>query len=493
MTMELCDRSAAELVSMLRAGETRSTEITESVFKRIGERERSIHAYITTTYETAMQQALEADRLYEKGAPPSPLCGIPLAVKDNLCTRSIRTTCGSRILGDYIPPYDATAVKKAIEAGAVLVGKTNMDEFGMGSSTETSGFGPTRNPRNTAYVPGGSSGGSAAALAAGETVLALGTDTGGSIRQPAAYCGVVGMKPTYGRVSRYGLVSYASSLDQVGALARGVEDCAMLLGLICGHDPRDSTSAPAGPPDFRSALGEGIGGVRVGLPSEYFVEGLDPRVRELVLEAAALLERNGARIVEVSLPHTPHAISAYYLLATAEASSNLARYDGVRYGFRSEQSHDTLQMYEQTRSRGFGREVKRRIMLGTYALSAGYYDAYYMKAQQARGLIRQDFEKAFEQADCLLGPVSPVLPFRLGEKTADPLQMYLVDVYTVSINLAGLPGMSVPCGSADDLPVGLQIVGRPFDEETVLRVGYAYEQLTKKVNKSLDMITGLTG
>ena len=328
--------------------------------------------------------------------------------------------------------------------------------------------------------PGGSSGGSAAAVAAGEAILSLGTDTGGSIRLPAAYCGVVGMKPTYGRVSRYGLVSYASSLDQVGALSRSVEDCALLLELICGHDPVDSTSAPMGTPDFQSALKKGVEGVRLGLPSEYFVEGLDPRVKALIEKAASLLERNGARIVEISLPHARHAISAYYLLATAEASSNLARYDGVKYGFRAEQSRDLLQMYEQTRSQGFGREVKRRIMLGTYALSAGYYDAYYLKAQEARALIRQDFEKAFEKADCLLGPVSPGLPFRLGEKTADPLQMYLVDVFTVSLNLAGLPGMSVPCGIADGLPVGMQIIGKPFDEEMVLRVGYAYEQLAKK-------------
>jgi aspartyl-tRNA(Asn)/glutamyl-tRNA(Gln) amidotransferase subunit A len=479
MTMELCDQSAAKLASMLRKGEIRSREITESVFKRIEEREPSIHAYITTSYDLAIRHASEADRQIGGGAPPSILCGIPLAAKDNLCTRSIRTTCGSKILENYLPAYDATAVTKVLEAGAVMVGKTNMDEFGMGSSTESSGFGPTRNPWNPECVPGGSSGGSAAAVAAGETILALGTDTGGSIRLPASFCGVVGMKPTYGRVSRYGLVAYASSLDQIGTLTRGVEDCAMLLGSICGHDPRDSTSADMGVPDFQSALKRGIKGLRIGLPSEYFVEGLDPRVKELTLKAASLLERNGARILEVSLPHARHAISAYYLIATAEASSNLARYDGVKYGFRAGKSRDSLQMYEQTRSQGFGREVKRRIMLGTYALSAGYYDAYYLKAQAARALIRRDFEKAFEQADCLLGPVSPTLPFKLGEKTADPLQMYLVDIYTVSLNLAGLPGMSVPCGTADGLPVGLQIIGKPFDEEMVLRVGYAYEQLSK--------------
>ena len=475
--MELCDRSATELGLLLRRREIRSREIVESVFKRIEEREKTVHAYITTSYDLALTQAAEADRILEKGAPSSPLCGIPVAVKDNLCTRSMRTTCGSKILENYLPPYYATAVRKLIEAGAVIPGKTNMDEFAMGSSTENSGFGPTRNPWNPDYVPGGSSGGSAAAVASGETVLALGSDTGGSIRLPAAYCGVVGMKPTYGRVSRYGLVSYASSLDQVGALTRNVQDCAMLLDRICGHDPKDSTSSQHGAPDFQTTLEKGIKGVRIGLPSEYFVEGLDPRLKELILAAASLLEKNGARIVEVSLPHARHAISAYYLIATAEASSNLARFDGVKYGFRAAESRDTLQMYEETRSQGFGREVKRRIMLGTYALSAGYYDAYYVKAQAARALIRQDFEKAYEQVDCLLAPVSPGLPFRLGEKTTDPLQMYLVDIYTVSVNLAGLPGMSLPCGMADGLPAGMQIIGRPFDEEMVLRVGYAYEQL----------------
>lgn len=476
MMMELCDRSAAELVIMLRKGEIRSSEITESVFKRMEEKEETVHAYISRDYDLAMKRAEQADIRFRNGNPTSVLNGIPVAVKDNLCTRELRTTCGSRILENYIPSYDATAVKRIFEGGAVLAGKTNMDEFGMGSSTETSAFGPTRNPWNPEFVPGGSSGGSAAAVAAGETILALGTDTGGSIRLPAAYCGVVGIKPTYGRVSRYGLVSYASSLDQVGAMGRRVEDCAMLLSLICGHDPKDSTSAPVQMPSLQTSLTKGIKGIRIGLPREYFVEGLDPRVKELILKAASMLERNGARVIEVSLPHTRHAISAYYLIATAEASSNLARYDGVKYGLRSE-GRDTLQMYELTRSAGFGREVKRRIMLGTYALSAGYYDAYYLKAQAAREMIRRDFEQVFEQVEGLIGPVSPGLPFRLGEKMNDPLQMYLVDVYTVSINLAGLPAMSIPCGMVDGLPAGMQIIGRPFDEETLLRIGYAYEQI----------------
>jgi len=480
MTMELCDQTAARLAVMLRKGEIRSREILESVIKRIEERESSLHAYISTGLDEAVKQAEKADSAFLKGSVPSILAGIPVAVKDNLCTKRMRTTCGSRILENYVPPYDATAVRRILDGGAVLIGKTNMDEFGMGSSTETSFFGPTRNPWNPEFVPGGSSGGSAAAVAAGEAVVALGTDTGGSIRLPSAYCGVVGIKPTYGRVSRYGLVSYASSLDQVGAIGRSVEDCAIVLSLVCCHDPLDTTSAPVKLDPLLDPMKRGIKGLRVGLPREYFVEGLDIRVKELILKAASLLERNGARLVEVSLPHAEHAISAYYLLATAEASSNLARYDGVKYGFRSEEARDSVQMYELTRSMGFGREVKRRIMLGTYALSAGYYDAYYIKAQEARALIRSDFEKTFDQVDTLLAPVSPGLPFRLGEKMDDPLQMYLVDVYTVSVNLAGLPAMSVPCGMIDGLPVGMQIIGRPFDEETVLRVGYAYEQVNEK-------------
>lgn len=468
--MELCDRTAAELLAMLRKREVSSREITESVFSRIRDREESLHAYITITPETALRQA-----------PPSPapaLNGIPVAVKDNLCTRGIRTTCGSRILEDYVPPYDATCVRKVLDAGAVLVGKTNLDEFGMGSSTENSAFGPTRNPRHPDYVPGGSSGGSAAAVAAGEAVLALGTDTGGSIRLPAAYCGIVGIKPTYGRVSRYGLISYASSLDQVGAMGRSVEDCALLLNVLCGHDPLDTTSIAAAAPDLTSTLGQGVRGLRIGLPREYFVKGLDDRVKERILKAVDLLAAEGARVTEISLRHAPYAISAYYLLATAEASSNLARYDGVKYGTRAAGTpRDTTAMVEETRSEGFGPEVKRRIMLGTFALSAGYYDAYYRKAQEARALIRRDFDRAFEKVDCLIGPVSPCLPFRLGEKMADPLQMYLVDIYTVSVNLAGLPAMSMNCGSVEGLPVGMQIIGRSMDEATVLRVGWAYEQV----------------
>jgi aspartyl-tRNA(Asn)/glutamyl-tRNA(Gln) amidotransferase subunit A len=476
--VELCDHSASELSGMLRRGETTSREITESVLRRIDEREATINAFITTNPEIALKQADEADRRFRQGKKVPSLNGIPIALKDILCTKGIKTTCGSVILSNYIPPYNATAVKKVLKSGAVLIGKTNMDEFAMGSSNENSAYGPTRNPINPEYVAGGSSGGSAAAVAAGETVLSIASDTGGSIRLPAAYCGIVGIKPTYGRVSRYGLISYASSLDQIGALGRTVTDCAMLLNVICGHDRMDTTSADIKKPDFRRSLNKGIEGVRIGLPKEYFVEGLDADVKDKILKAVDLLAKNGAHIIDVSLPHTPYAISAYYLIATAEASSNLARYDGVKYGFRSaENVADSGQMYEETRSGGFGKEVKRRIMLGTYVLSAGYYDAYYIKAQQARTLIKEDFDKAFERVDCMVTPVSPCPPFRLGEKIAEPLQMYLVDVYTVSLNLTGLPGMSINCGRINGLPVGMQIIGKPFEEEMVLRVGHAYESL----------------
>ncbi len=477
-TTKLCDLSAMELARMLRKGEISAREITESVFKRIDEREDTINAFITTTRETAFKQADEADAKFKRGGDIPPLTGIPIAVKDLLCTKGIKTTCGSRILKDFVPTYNATAVKKVLDAGAVLVGKTNMDEFGMGSSTENSIIGPTRNPVDTERVAGGSSGGSAAAVGSGESILALGTDTGGSIRQPSAFCGVTGIKPTYGRVSRYGLIAYASSLDQIGAIGKTAADCAMLLNVICGHDPRDTTSANLAKPAFLETPQQGIEGIRIGIPEEFFAEGLDSRIKETVLKAVGLLEKNGAQIVPINLPHSPYAVSTYYLIATAEASSNLARYDGVKYGFRNEEDMaDCMEMYEKTRTQGFGMEVKRRIMLGAYVLSAGYYDAYYLKAQKARTLIKQDFDEAFQKVDCIMTPVSPCLPFALGEKMTDPLQMYLVDIYTVSLNLAGLPGMSLPCGRVDNLPVGLQIVGKHFDEETVLRVGAAYERI----------------
>lgn len=478
--MELCDLSASELSTKLQRGETSSGEIVESVLNRIARREEDLNAFITVTREQALKQAEQADERIRNGRPKSVLDGIPFALKDNLCTRGIKTTCGSKILYNYVPSYNATAVRQMLQTGAVLIGKTNLDEFGMGSSTENSAFGPTRNPVNRELVAGGSSGGSAAAVAAGEAIMALGTDTGGSIRLPASYCGVVGIKPTYGRVSRYGLISYASSLDQIGALTRTVGDCALVLNAICGHDKADSTSARVKTPDFTGSLGGDINGLRIGLPKEYFVEGLDPAVKAQLDRAVDLLAKEGAHPVEISLPHAPYAVSAYYLIATAEASSNLARYDGVKYGLRAETDQaDSISMYGRTRSEGFGREVKRRIMLGSYVLSAGYYDAYYLQAQKVRALIKEDFDRAFEKVDCLLAPASPCLPFRLGEKLDDPLQMYLVDIYTCSVNLAGLPGLSLDCGPAGGLPVGMQIIGRPFDEETLLRVGHYYEQIMK--------------
>jgi len=478
--MELFEMSAVQLLALMKKGEVSSSEITESVLKNIQQKESEIRAFITITPELAMKLAKEADLRIKKDEHVGKLNGIPVAIKDVLCTKGIRTTCASKILSGYNPPYNATLVQKLLDEGAVIVGKTNMDEFAMGSSTENSAFGPTRNPVANDRVPGGSSGGSAAAVAAGETFVAVGTDTGGSIRQPASFCGVVGMKPTYGRVSRYGLIAYASSLDQAGPFARCVEDCALLLNVISGHDLKDTTSAPKPVPDYLGSIKNGIKGFKIGLPKEYFVEGLDTRIKDKIMEAVAVLEKEGAEIMEISLPHTPYAVATYYLIATAEASSNLARYDGVKYGFRANGDiPDMIRMYEETRYQGFGKEVKRRIMLGTYVLSAGYYEAYYLKALKVRTLIRQDFDQAFQQVDSIITPVSPCLPFRLGEKVGDPLQMYLVDIYTVSLNLTGLPGISVPCGTVDSLPVGMQIIGKAFNEESVLQVAYAYEQLRK--------------
>ena len=479
--MELCDYQAAELARLLRKREISSREITESALRRIENKDKTLNAFLTVTPEFALKQADSADKKFKEGKDISPVTGIPVAIKDNLCTKGIRTTCASKILEHYMPPYDATVVKKIMQKGAVLIGKTNMDEFAMGSSTENSAFGPTRNPWNIKRVPGGSSGGSACAVASGEAVLAIGSDTGGSIRQPASFCGVTGMKPTYGRVSRYGLISYASSLDQIGPIGRSVEDCAMLMDVIAGYDKRDTTSVNVPKPDFSGSLSSDINGLRIGLPKEYFVEGLDPLVKEKVIDAVNLLSSHGADIVEISLPRTPFAVSAYYLIATAEASSNLERYDGVKYGLRVERDQAGLEeMYEYTRSEGFGDEVKRRIMLGCYVLSAGYYDAYYLKAQKARTLIKDDFDRAFQDVDCIITPTSPSAAFKIGEKSDDPVKMYLVDIYTVSLNLSGLPGISVNCGTIDGLPVGLQIIGKPFDEETLFRAGHAYQQITER-------------
>jgi aspartyl-tRNA(Asn)/glutamyl-tRNA(Gln) amidotransferase subunit A len=469
--VELFRLGLSEARALLDKKEISAEELLDAVYARIDAVEDRIKAYVTLTRERAYEMA------GEKGT--GPLSGIPLAVKDNMCTKGTRTTCASRILENYIPPYESTVTSRLLGAGYVLPGKTNMDEFAMGSSCENSGFFPTQNPWDTARIPGGSSGGSAAAVAADECIAALGSDTGGSIRQPASLCGVVGLKPTYGRVSRYGLVAFASSLDQIGPITKTVRDAAVLMNIISGHDPRDSTSAPVPVPDFTETLGREIHGLKIGVPREYFIEGMDPEVETAVREAIRQIESLGAETVEVSLPHTDYAIATYYVLATSEASSNLARYDGVKYGFRAE-GRDLMDMYMKTRAEGFGPEVKRRIMLGTFALSSGYYDAYYLKAQQVRTLIKKDFEEAFRKADVLVTPTTPEVAFRAGEKTADPLKMYLSDIFTNSVNLAGVPAISIPCGfSKENLPVGLQIIGKHFDEETVLQAAHAYEQSTE--------------
>ena len=469
--MDLCWLSVKEALGLLDKGEIKSEELTRSLLDRIETVDPQVKAFINVF----PNEALESSKRERKGA----LGGIPLAIKDNICTLGHETTCASKILRGFTPPYDATVVDRLKKAGYVLLGKTNLDEFAMGSSTENSGFFTTHNPWDLERVPGGSSGGSAAAVAAGECLAALGSDTGGSIRQPASFCGVVGLKPTYGRVSRFGLVAFASSLDQIGPLTRTVEDAALLLEVISGHDPRDSTSAPFPPLKAEELLSKDVKGMVLGLPMEYYGEGLDPQVRGIIMEAVRALENMGCRVEEVSLPHTPYAVATYYLVATAEASSNLARYDGVKYGYRAPEYKDLYDMYVKTRSQGFGTEVKRRIMLGTYALSAGYYDAYYLKAQKVRTLIKRDFEKVFETCDAIVTPTSPTPAFKMGERLTDPLTMYLSDIYTISANLAGIPAVSVPCGfTQEGLPVGLQIIGKAFDEATILSLGHAYQEAT---------------
>jgi len=455
-------------------------DIVQSYTLRINQVEPKVKAYITQTMEAAMAQADALDEKLKGWRRTKPLMGMPVAVKDNICTEHVPTTCASRILGNFVPPYDATVVARLREQGYLLLGKTNLDEFAMGSSTENSAFGPSRNPWNVGCVPGGSSGGSAAAVAADECVAALGSDTGGSIRQPAAFCGVVGLKPTYGRVSRYGLVAFASSLDQIGPITKDVTDAAIMLNVIAGHDPLDSTSASLPLPDFTRAFKKkDLKKLKVGVPREFFAEGLDPEVEQAVRAAIDELKNLGGEIREISLPTTDYAVAIYYLIATAEASSNLARFDGVKYGLRAKQNRDLLDMYMKTRQEGFGPEVKRRIMLGTYALSAGYYDAYYGKAQAARTMTKQDFEEAFKEVDLIVTPVTPTPAFKLGEKSEDPLQMYLSDIFTISVNLAGLPAMALPCGfSKTGLPIGLQLIGRPFEEDTILRAARAYELAT---------------
>ncbi len=479
MALELTSLTIHELSEMLSRKEVSSVEVTKAFLGRIEEVDGKTRAYITVTAEAALDAAQRADGLLAGRDGVTPLTGIPVSVKDIFCTRGIRTTCASKILGDFVPPYDSTVVKKLKDAGAVLLGKTNMDEFAMGSSTENSAFFKTMNPWAPDRVPGGSSGGSAAAMAASECAASVGTDTGGSIRQPAACCGVVGLKPTYGRVSRFGMVAFASSLDQAGPFTRDVIDAAIMLKAMAGHDPLDSTSVDMEVPDYRSFLSGGCKGLKVGIPKEYFIEGMDPDVEKAVREALNVLKGAGAELVPVSLPHTEYAVAVYYLVATAEASSNLARYDGVKYGLRVNEAGNLLDMYKRTRDSGFGGEVKRRIMLGTYSLSAGYYEAYYKKASQVRTLVRDDFSSAFKTCDVIATPTAPTAAFRFGEKIEDPLTMYLSDIFTISCNLAGIPGISVPCGfTKDGLPVGLQILGREFDEGTVLRAAYAYEQAT---------------
>lgn len=476
--MQLNYLTAHQLHDMLVNGEISSEELTLSVFNQIEQVDEKIRAFITLTKDQALQQAKKVDQARLAGDKLPPLAGIPVAVKDNICTKGTRTTCASKILYQFVPPYNATVIEKLNKEQMVIIGKTNLDEFAMGSSCENSAFFPTNNPWDETRVPGGSSGGSAAAVASGETVLALGSDTGGSIRQPASFCGVVGMKPTYGAVSRYGLVAYASSLDQIGPFARDVTDCALLLNTICGYDPLDSTSASFEQPDYSTLLDGDIKGMKIGVPREMMGEGIDAGVREVIEKAINVLSSLGAYIEETTLPHTEYALPVYYLIAPAEASSNLARYDGVAYGYRSEKAHDVVDMYIKSRSEGFGPEVKRRIMLGTYALSAGYYDAYYNKALKVRTLIKNDFDLAFKQYDLLLGPVAPCTAFRRGEKIDDPLQMYLVDICTLSVNLAGIPAISVPAGLSGNLPVGLHLMGKPFGEATILRAAYAFEQNT---------------
>ncbi len=476
---ELIEKSAVELSVMLSRKEVSTRQLTEAALAQIEAVESQVHAFLTVTRDHALAQANAIDERRVRGEDLGPLAGIPIAVKDVICTRGIRTTCASKILPNFIPPYDATAVDKLNRAGAVMIGKTNCDEFAMGSSTENSGYGPTGNPWDTKRVPGGSSGGSSAAVAAREAVVALGTDTGGSIRQPASLCGVVGLKPTYGRVSRYGLAAYASSLDQIGPISRTVEDAALVMNAIAGHDELDSTSVSIPVLDFVKACKTDVKGLRIGVPKEYFGEGVDVKVTELVRSAIDKLTALGATAEECSLPYTDYALACYYIIAPAEASSNLARYDGVKYGHRTKELAGHIGLVEKTRAEGFGDEVKQRIMIGTYALSAGYYDAYYKRAQQVRTLIRRDFDRAFEKYDVLLTPTSPTVAFKIGEKSGDPLAMKLADVCTLPANLAGIPGISIPCGFSEDLPVGLQILAKPFDEESIFRAAYTYEQVTE--------------
>ncbi|MHB8109033.1 MAG: Asp-tRNA(Asn)/Glu-tRNA(Gln) amidotransferase subunit GatA [Syntrophorhabdaceae bacterium] len=476
--MEILDCTIVQLREMLKKKEIRSIELTEYYLKRIHQYDHEVKSYLRTTDNLAMDMARAADEKIAKGED-APLLGIPLGIKDILCTKGIETTCASQILKGFVPPYDATVIQKLNQAGFVHLGKLNMDEFAMGSSTENSAFQTTRNPWDTTRIPGGSSGGSAASVASGLCPSSLGTDTGGSIRQPASLCGVIGMKPTYGRVSRYGLIAFASSLDQIGPFSRNVSDCATMLNIIAGYDPLDSTSIPEPVPDYQSFLGGSIKGLKIGIPAEYTVEGIEPDVQRNYEDNLEVLKDHGAQLVRINLPHTRYAVATYYIICTAEASSNLARYDGVKYGFR-EDGKDIIDMYKNTRNKGFGEEVKRRIILGTYVLSSGYYDAYYRKAGKVRTLIRQDFDAAFKSCDIIVTPVSPTVAFKAGERVEDPLTMYLSDIFTIPVNLAGLPAISIPGGfDSQGLPIGLHIIGRPLDEGTILKAAHAFESAAK--------------
>ena len=479
--MGLLDLTAVELAGQIKSGKTTAVEAMEAVIANIDSKEEELNCYVTFDREAALSAAKEAQKKIEAGELTGPLAGVPIAIKDNMCTEGVLTTCSSKILGNFIPQFSSEAVKRIEEAGAVVIGKTNMDEFAMGSTTETSAYGPTKNPWNTEHVPGGSSGGSAAAVAANECFCALGSDTGGSIRQPASYCGVVGMKPTYGTVSRYGLIAYGSSLDQIGPLCKDVTDCATIMEVIASHDKKDSTSVERKDTDFTSALVDDVAGMRIGIPRDYFGEGLDPQVKEAVLSAAEVLKSKGAIVEEFDLSLVEYAIPTYYTIAAAEASSNLERFDGVKYGFRAKDYDGLHSMYKKTRSEGFGPEVKRRIMLVSFVLSSGYYDAYYLKALRVKAMIKKAFDEAFAKYYVILGPVAPTTAPKLGSSLADPIKMYLGDIYTISVNLAGLPGISVPCGKDDNgLPIGVQLIGDCFNEKKLIQTAYAYEQARGK-------------
>lgn len=475
--MDILDLSAVELGAKIKAGEITAVEAAKAVFAQIEKKEDDLNCYVTLDKEGALEKAAQVQKKIEAGELTSPLAGVPVAIKDNMCTEGMLTTCSSRILGNFVPTYTAEAVLNLEKAGAVILGKTNMDEFAMGSTTETSAFGATKNPWDTEHVPGGSSGGSAAAVAAGECFYALGSDTGGSIRQPASYCGVVGMKPTYGTVSRYGLIAYGSSLDQIGPLCKDVTDCATIMEAIASHDTKDSTSVERKDTDFTSALQDDVKGIKIGIPKDYFGEGLDADVKEKVLAAAQVLKEKGAILEEFDLSLVEYAIPTYYTIAAAEASSNLERFDGVKYGFRAEDCEELHQMYKRSRSQGFGPEVKRRIMLGSFVLSSGYYDAYYLKALRVKALIKKAFDEAFAKYDMILGPCAPTTAPKIGSSLADPIKMYLGDIYTISVNLAGLPGISLPCGTdKNGLPIGLQLIGDCFNEKKIIQAAYSYEQ-----------------